>query len=898
VEAALPLVAAQGAALDADRFSMLSVRMDSMRRHAGRIVAVAGVLGVLLACGLVAASGAAGAPSVVGRSPAMGHGVLRFPQAIAFSAGGRAVFVADQYGSVVQRFDRQGAWEMDIGWRADNREYGRIGTIGGLATDRLGHLYVLDSENDRVQVFRMEDGAWLGAWGSRGEAPGAFRLGANTGAGGIAIFHPEGATAPIAYIADQYNHRIQRFVLDADGLPPGLRSGDGSVVPAPTADRVWGRFGDCSSLGGCTDPAYDDWLQYPQGIAVQPVADAPEGHVVFVPDDRNHRVLRYATDGRVLGQVGSYGSGPGQFAYPYDVGVDGQAAPALYVSDNMNHRIQRFDAATLAFQSTWSSFGSHPGGLEYPRALAALADDPLGGVYVADTANNRVQGFDAQGNVTASWGIAGRGPGYVTRPGGVAVADDGRVLIADTFDHRVQVLDRDGGYLGQWGYISANSGFAAPASGNGQFSRPQGIAHDPRTGRAWVADTVNNRLQEFGADGRWIATHDGFLRPRAVAVAPDGAVYVADTGNRRVQRRDPGGGTWSTVELGSAAPNAPVAVAAGTDSLYVAGTGYVVRIVDGVASAVAAPPTGFALPTGLAVDAGLLYVSDSGTDRVWRHHLGTGAWTSLAGEGPDLGQVLDPAGLAVTADGASVLVADTGNNRVQALDGVAHAPATVSLSVRLAGDGTGHVAADGAAIDCGALCDTRVAPGRRVRLTARPATGSSFAGWDGACTGTGDCVLDVREATRVTAIFVLLPPPPPPAPTPSPGAIPPPPPPATSHTKPPVTEAARDTKSPRLRRAALTRGRAVRFWISETATVRMIVWRPTQRSGRGCGRNAGRTTRCRRLVALVRPRLFRAGRGTNRRALPAAARRGRLVISLRATDAAGNRSPAVRLHVR
>lgn len=884
---------------------MAFVEPASIRRHAARALAVALVLAVLVGCALVTASVAAAAPRVVGHTPAMGHGVLRFPQAIAFSAGGRAVFVGDQYGSVVQRFDRQGAWEMDIGWRADNRQYGRIGTIGGLATDRLGHLYVLDSENDRVQVFRMEDGAWLGAWGSRGDAPGAFRLGANTGAGGIAVFHPEAGTAPIAYIADQYNHRIQRFVLDADGLPPGARSGDGRVVAAPTADRVWGRFGDCSSLGGCTDPAYDDWLQYPQGIAVQPVAGANEGHVVFVPDDRNHRVLRYAADGRVLGQIGSYGSGPGQFAYPYDVGVDGQAAPALYVSDNMNHRIQRFDAATLAFQMTWSSFGAHPGGLEYPRALVALADDPLGGVYVADTANNRVQGFDAQGNVTSSWGIAGRGPGYVTRPQGVAVGDEGRVLIADTLDHRVQVLDRDGAYLGQWGYISANSGFAAPASGNGQFSRPQGIAHDPRTGRAWVADTANNRLQEFGADGRWIATHHGFLRPRAVAVAPDGAVYVADTGNRRVQRRDPAGGSWSTVELGSAAPNAPMAVAtAGTDGLYVAGTGYVVRISDGVATAVAAPPTGFAHPTGLAVDAGLLYVSDSGTDRVWRHDVGTGAWTSVAEEGPDLGQVLDPAGLAVTPDGASVLVADAGNNRVQALDGVAHEPPpTVSLSVRLAGDGTGRVAADGAAIDCGALCDTRVPPGRMVRLTATPAAGSSFAGWAGACTGARECVVDVRDAARVTATFLLPPPFPPPASAPSPPseATPSPAPPATRTTRdtePPVKGTTRDTKSPRLRRAALTRSRAVRFWLSETATVRMTVWRPTHRSGRGCGRTAGHTTRCRRLVALGRPRVIRARRGTNRHALPTAARRGPLVIVLRATDAAGNRSPVVRLHLR
>ena len=256
-------------------------------------------------------------------------------------------------------------------------------------------------------------------------------------------------------------------------------------------------------------------------------------------DDDNHRVVEFLPDGTYVRQIGSYGVGDGQFRFPYDVGVDARQPRQLYVADNNNHRVQAFDFATLAFQRTWGQFGTEVGDFGYTRALAAVADDPAGGVAVADTANNRVQTFAPDGAPTAAWGIAGRGPGYVTRPEGVAIDAAGTVHVADTLDHRIERLGADGAYLGQTGYISANSGYASPAAGNGQFNTPGGVAVDRAAGRVWVADTANSRVQALGLDGTWQASATGFNAPREIAVAPDGAVYVADTGNGRVQRRDP-----------------------------------------------------------------------------------------------------------------------------------------------------------------------------------------------------------------------------------------------------------------------------------------------------------------------------------------------------------------------
>ena len=114
------------------------------------------------------AAGCAGSPgcpyleaTIAGREPPTGGGVFRSPQAVAVSPDGSFVWVADQLTGIVQKFDSQGNWISNLGWYADKGQLGRLGVIGGLATDRNNHLYVLDSQYGRVQVFRSDTGAWV-----------------------------------------------------------------------------------------------------------------------------------------------------------------------------------------------------------------------------------------------------------------------------------------------------------------------------------------------------------------------------------------------------------------------------------------------------------------------------------------------------------------------------------------------------------------------------------------------------------------------------------------------------------------------------------------------------------------------------------------------------------------
>lgn len=75
------------------------------------------------------------------------------------------------------------------------------------------------------------------------------------------------------------------------------------------------------------------------------------------------------------------------------------------------------------------------------------------------------------------------------------------------------------------------------------------------------------------------------------------------------------------------------------------------------------------------------------------------------------------------------------------------------LHVTLAGTGSGSVTSNPAGINCGTTCTAPFANGTVVTLTATPASGSTFPGWGGACSGSGTCTVTMNGDTSVTATF-------------------------------------------------------------------------------------------------------------------------------------------------
>jgi DNA-binding beta-propeller fold protein YncE len=203
-----------------------------------------------------------------------------------------------------------------------------------------------------------------------------------------------------------------------------------------------------------------------------------------------------------------------------------------------------------------------------PFAVAA----GRGRVFVTDTEGRRVFVFDVPRRRTYSFGV--RLEGQLRRPAGIALDAQGRVYVVDTLQRRVVVYDALGLYLGHidgapW-WVRPTAVAVAPqgdrihvvdtggvdsdshhvfthdeqgrlvrrlgrrGGGEGEFNLPSDAAVGP-DGALWVLDAGNFRVQAFSAEGRFVRAFGSpgngigqLARPRGLAVDAEGLVYVAD----------------------------------------------------------------------------------------------------------------------------------------------------------------------------------------------------------------------------------------------------------------------------------------------------------------------------------------------------------------------------------
>jgi DNA-binding beta-propeller fold protein YncE len=105
-------------------------------------------------------------------------------------------------------------------------------------------------------------------------------------------------------------------------------------------------------------------------------------------------------------------------------------------------------AAAQTFITSWGSYGSGNGQFLYPFGVAT---DAAGNVYVVDTDNNRIEKFTSDGTYLTQWGTIGILNGQFGYPVGVATDAAGNVYVTDPFNYRVQKFTSDGTYVHQWG---------------------------------------------------------------------------------------------------------------------------------------------------------------------------------------------------------------------------------------------------------------------------------------------------------------------------------------------------------------------------------------------------------------------------------------------------------------
>jgi DNA-binding beta-propeller fold protein YncE len=152
--------------------------------------------------------------------------------------------------------------------------------------------------------------------------------------------------------------------------------------------------------------------------------------------------------------------------------------------------------------------------------------DERGRIYVTDASRQAVFVFDEKAGRLDVWERA-QGVRNFVSPVGVAPGANGEVLVSDAELGFVARLNADGTPLG--------------TIGQGQLKRPTGIARDPKTGRLFVADTQSHDIKVFDERGALVQTFGsrgeeaGRLNYPTHMSLSLGELYVTDTINARIQ---------------------------------------------------------------------------------------------------------------------------------------------------------------------------------------------------------------------------------------------------------------------------------------------------------------------------------------------------------------------------
>ena len=352
---------------------------------------------------------------------------------------------------------------------------------------------------------------------------------------------------------------------------------------------------------------------------------------------------------------------------------------------------------------------------------------------------------------TCQGGIPGGGAGQLFSPGGVAVASSGDLYVADTLNERIDEFSAAGAFIKTYGW--------GVSDGQDQF------------------ETCTSTCQGGIPGGGAGQLHNPF----GIATDSSGDVYVADN-NERIDEFSAAGAFIKAYGWG---------VSDGQDQFETCTSTCQAGIAGGGAGE-------FEGPTGIATDsAGDVYVADFGNQRIdefsasasfiqaygWGVSAGANQFetctsTCQAGRyGAGAGQLGDPGGVATDSSG-DVYVADD-EDRIDEFSGSPSPPGppavtppantsppttppanntSYTLSVSLGGTGTGSIS--GSDISCPGSCRNNYASGTLVTLTATPSAGSIFAGWSGCGTTDADfCAVTITADRGVTAFFTRKKPP-------------------------------------------------------------------------------------------------------------------------------------------
>ena len=383
-----------------------------------------------------------------------------------------------------------------------------------------------------------------------------------------------------------------------------------------------------------------------------PVDSVFAGGKLYVTGHDSRYVKAYDINGTFLFNVGSYGSGNGQFDRPYGIAADYDGSNLeIFVSDPGRDLIQVFSESGTFLRKFSTVNGD-------PREIAIGSD---GLVYVADK-SDLVNVFTKSGTkLSTISGITGEPCGVSVHGNRIAVGNASNV-------HKVRIYDTNGSFIKEFGDLG---------TANGEFNYPCSVDYDS-SGNLWVADRSNHRIQVFDGNGTYIrqfgeyAESPNLSSPSAFVLDSQGNHYVSDTGNHRVVVLDATGNYVRSIASsgsGIGKVTSPKGIALDSaNRIYVADSGNDrVQVFENNGTFIRSfgSTSIFSEPWGVAVNTqGIVLVSDYSQHKIHVFDPAgnlTGSW----GENGSLNhQLKNPCGLAIGPEG-DLYVADSANYSIK-----------------------------------------------------------------------------------------------------------------------------------------------------------------------------------------------------------------------------------------
>jgi uncharacterized protein (TIGR03437 family) len=375
----------------------------------------------------------------------------------------------------------------------------------GMALDSSGNIYVADSLNHRIRkisggsISTIAGNGILSYSGDGGPAPSA-QLNAP---GAVAV-----DSSGNFYIADTLNSVVRKV------------SSSGTITTF-AGNGTAGFGGDGSAAGSAQ-------LNRPQGVAVDSSGN------VYVADTQNGRV-RKISGGIITTVAGSSTQGFGgdgavatSAALFVPIGLAVDSANNLYIADFTNNRVRKVSASTGIITTVAGNGNSGYSGDGGPAVNAALngpvgvAVDSNGNLYIADLNNNVVREVSG-GNITT---VAGDGLPGVSGDGGPATA----------------------------AMVGNPTGIAVDSAGNLYITNGSALVRKVYAGTGYITTIAGNGTRGYMGDGG-SAILGELNAPQGIAIASNGNLYIADSGNNAVRMLANGGYQLSIAAAANAASN-------------------------------------------------------------------------------------------------------------------------------------------------------------------------------------------------------------------------------------------------------------------------------------------------------------------------------------------------------